>query len=883
MFKLNHPKCAIYRGVGGAGEANDDATLNAVTEKAQDAATSASEAATSATSAASSATTATTKASEASTSATNAATSASSASTSATAAAGSATSAASSATTATTKASEASTSATNAATSATAAASSATSASGSATTATTKASEAATSAGVAALNATSASNSASSASTSATNAAASETAAAASESAASTSESNAASSATSAASSATTATTQASNASTSATAAAASATAAAASESTVAANATAAAASETAAAASESAAAASESAAAASESAASTSETNAANSASSASTSASQAATSATSAATSATNAAASYDSFDDRYLGAKASDPSVDNDGDALITGALYFDSTNNVMKVYDGAAWGEASSSISGIKQDFLYTATSGQTAFSGADDNAVTMVIDRSDLLSVFLNGVRLIETTDYTVNTSTNTVTLVSGATTGDTVEMEVFGNFAGQSGAEVNITGGQISGLTSLGVEGNATFGDNNKAIFGAGSDLQIYHSGAGSYITDVGTGSLVLRGTNLYLQDAAGAGSYLFADAGGAVTLYYNNASKLATTSTGIDVTGTVTADGLTVDGVTKLGFASAPTWDTNSYLWSESGVGLNLDGYNLKFNTGLTRNERMRIDSSGNLLVGKTVTTFANNGVAIKSDGEVNITRNNNVPLYIRRNTSDGDIVRFWKDGTTVGSIGTRSGDMYLGTGDTNIRFNDALDRWIPANSDGSDRDNVIDLGQSNARFDDIYATNGTIQTSDRNEKQDIEELSEAEQRVAVACKGLMRKFRWKDAVAEKGDNARIHFGIIAQDLQDAFAAEGLDAGKYAMFISSTWWETQTEVPAVEAVEAQDAVYDDEGNLVSEAVEAVEAQEAYIRTDTYDTAEEAPEGATERTRLGVRYPELLAFIIAAI
>ena len=102
------------------------------------------------------------------------------------------------------------------------------------------------------------------------------------------------------------------------------------------------------------------------------------------------------------------------------------------------------------------------------------------------------------------------------------------------------------------------------------------------------------------------------------------------------------------------------------------------------------------------------------------------------------------------------------------------------------------------------------MDLGGASVRWDDVYATNGTIQTSDRNEKQDIAELSDAEQRVAVAAKGLMRKFRWHDAVEAKGDDARTHFGIIAQDLQAAFVAEGLDAGDYAMFISTTWWETQ-------------------------------------------------------------------------
>ena len=79
----------------------------------------------------------------------------------------------------------------------------------------------------------------------------------------------------------------------------------------------------------------------------------AAASASTATTKASEASASASNAATSETNAAASFDSFDDRYLGAKSSDPSVDNDGNALLTGALYFNSSDNVMKNYTGSAW--------------------------------------------------------------------------------------------------------------------------------------------------------------------------------------------------------------------------------------------------------------------------------------------------------------------------------------------------------------------------------------------------------------------------------------------------------------------------------------------------------------------------------------------------
>ena len=320
---------------------------------------------------------------------------------------------------------------------------------------------------------------------------------------------------------------------------------------------------------------------------------------------------------------------------------------------------------------------------------------------------------------------------------------------------------------------------------------------------------------------------------------------------------------------------------------------------------------YSLGINSGdfrlfdLTANlERMRIDSSGNVLVGKTAASSATVGFQAGQDGFTAITRASAQPLVLNRTTTDGIIADFRKDGSTVGSIGTISSggsQLAISNANTGLCFRDNQSAILPSSSTTL-RDNALDLGNSSFRFDDIYATNGSIQTSDRNEKQDIEELSEAEQRIAVACKGLMRKFRWKDAVEEKGDDARIHFGIIAQDLQAAFEAEGLDAGKYAMFISTTWWEADRIIPAVEAVEAQDAVYeevvipavlDEDGNeveperteqsLISEAVEAVEAIEEQTVTDTFDTLEEAPEGATERTRMGVRYTELLAFIIGAI
>ena len=185
---------------------------------------------------------------------------------------------------------------------------------------------------------------------------AAEVAAETAQAAAQTSATNAATSATNASNSASTASTQASNAASSASAASTSASNA----STSATNA-----SNSASAASTSATNASNSA-----SAASTSATNASNSATAASTSASNASTSASNAATSATAASnaqtaaetardqtlTAYDNFDDRYLGAKTSDPTLDNDGNALVAGALYFNSSLGSMKVYTGSVWVDA-----------------------------------------------------------------------------------------------------------------------------------------------------------------------------------------------------------------------------------------------------------------------------------------------------------------------------------------------------------------------------------------------------------------------------------------------------------------------------------------------------------------------------------------------
>ena len=190
---------------------------------------------------------------------------------------------------------------------------------------------------------------------------------------------------------------------------------------------------------------------------------------------------------------------------------------------------------------------------------------------------------------------------------------------------------------------------------------------------------------------------------------------------------------------------------------------------------------------------------------------------------------------------TNADETVLFKKDGTTCGAIRTIvSGGataLALGSGDCGLRYTPVFSSGTASVAPYSVSSNLfvngsIDLGLSNAQWDDIYSVNAVTTSSDRNVKQSIEELTEAETRVAQACKGLVRKFKWNSAVEKKGSEARYHFGVMAQDVQAAFEAEGLDAGDYGLFVSNT---------------------------------------------------EEDEDGVEQTRLGVRYTELLAFIIGGL
>ena len=421
--------------------------------------------------------------------------------------------------------------------------------------------------------------------------------------------------------------------------------------------------------------------------------------------------------------------------------------------------------------------------------------------------------------------------------------------------------------------GAVTMASTLQVDGAATFtteitanggialGDNDKATFGAGDDLQIYHDGSNSYIDEVGTGNLKIKSNGSFIDIQSNstrinnaANNEIMATfvANGGVTLYHDNASKIATTATGIDVTGTATMDGLSVDGATTIKVATGAntvkvlnvystdgstnnaqvrSWfgageydtagrgllldtgrdsggdgvatfysvdqsehsdyeaikiltdggvtlshkganklattssgidvtgtvhistavdtvalfestDSNSRIELKDGAGssfvengggilrLKADNANAVANSRIDftidNSEKMRITTAGNLLVGTSAIPTDNNdslGFGVTSSGEVRASVNGANAAMFKRATSDGDIIEFRKDSTTVGSIGTRANDLSIGNGDTGLNFWDASNKIIPENlSTGAARDDAISLGASNVRFKDLY-----------------------------------------------------------------------------------------------------------------------------------------------------------------
>ena len=300
----------------------------------------------------------------------------------------------------------------------------------------------------------------------------------------------------------------------------------------------------------------------------------------------------------------------------------------------------------------------------------------------------------------------------------------------------------------------------------------------------------------------------------------LTADVSGALPIA-NGGTGGTTAAAAASAIGVGTEDSPTFSGLTTTGSAAL-----------DGAVTINDSGADADF----------RVESSGN--ANMFFVDGGNNRVGIGTSGpgaELEIAGDYQ-PLIVNSTNGSGAKIILEDNGVTRGYLGGAS-SMPI------TLYNSSATLIGGFDTSGTLRpgaDNSQSLGNASYRWSEVFAGTGTINTSDQREKTDIADLDEAERRVAVALKGLVKKYKYKDAVAAKGsDAARIHVGVIAQEVVAAFAAEGLDATRYALLCHDEW-------------ETVEEVLNDDGEVVTPGLEAGD-------------------------RYGVRYDEMLAFIISAL
>ena len=315
---------------------------------------------------------------------------------------------------------------------------------------------------------------------------------------------------------------------------------------------------------------------------ASTSETNAATSASTATTKASEAATSATNSATSATEsetaktaaeaakdaALAALDNFDDRYLGSKASDPTLDNDGNALVAGALYYNTTDDVMKVYEGTAWVAAYASLSGA-----LVATNNLSDVVNVSSSRTNLGLGTTD--SPTFGGVTLSGTEPKLYISETDTSASHRIVSSGGALYIQAEDS-DGTSDGDLHLTGMLNQDLNLLNIKAVTTAMNGNLTATGTVTSGDVTFSNTNPLISTSGqTGSLTISGdadgvsgANMLLYGSSHAtlsDDILFRTNALNVLQYNANTEVWDFQVTDITTTGSVTANGITLDNTNPV------------------------------------------------------------------------------------------------------------------------------------------------------------------------------------------------------------------------------------------------------------------------------------------------------------------------------
>lgn len=418
--------------------------------------------------------------------------------------------------------------------------------------------------------------------------------------------------------------------------------------------------------------------------------------------------------------------------------------------------------------------------------------KTTFTGAGSASFTfssgISLDGDTMYEVAIDGVLQEPTVAYAIDADANTITFTSTPPTGSNIVVV-------QRGYAIPVTTGTVS--TSQINDGAITDAKLNSA------KLNGIATGATANDTDA---NLKNRANHTGTSTASTISDF-DTEVSNNSSVTANTAKVSNATHTG-DVTGS-TALTIADNAVTAAKISSTDTNFNINATTGHVGMGVLADSASVLSTSGGTANFQddapggtqaiyVRNTSSTGLSAIVQLVAQASGGSSYSKSVNIDLNSTNNA-LQTAFGTGDGIGVAL---ANSNGGSGNETGSYY------------------------PTFDNKTTLGLSGKRWSVVYAGTASINTSDRDLKEDIQELSEAELRVAQACKGLVRRFKFKGGT-------RKHIGVIAQDVRDAFSAEGLDAHEYGLFCSDTW------------------------------------------TDE-DTGEEV-------TQLGIRYEELLAFIISAL
>ena len=383
---------------------------------------------------------------------------------------------------------------------------------------------------------------------------------------------------------------------------------------------------------------------------------------------------------------------------------------------------------------------------------------------------------------------------------------------------------------LHLSGGSGTTIMTMARSNSASTGNNFGSIE--------FQNSAGTVLAGI-KGKSMSGNTEAGITFGAGGGNTerMRIDNSGKVGIGTTNPATFSAIPANRLVVGTGSSD----EGITI--YSSTSTAGTLAFADGTSGdaeyrgfVQYHHNGDYMRFFTAAT--ESMRIDSSGSLLVGKTSAGLSNVGAELHQNGTTFFTRglpsgDSAGTVYMQRNTSDGNILMFYNSSTSnVGSIGTVGGYLFIGSSsvqETYIGFNNNY--VYPSDNDGAFKDNAIDLGNASARYDDIYATNGTINTSDQNEKNTITDSD-----LGI---DFIKRLTPKSYIFN--GKTRTHYGLIAQDVETVLGDISKPTSGFAGFIKTDISEaedgsdyryglryTEFVAPLIQAVKDQQAIIED-------------------------------------------------------